>query len=145
MNKGLDRFAKQLLSIIPDMLREFTKRQKNELTRGIISLPQLTILEYLQRKNNCIMSDIAELISVSMGAATGLADRMIKNGLLKRSRSGEDRRIVKITITSKGGRVAKSVMQHRTKMIKRMFGKISASERKKYLKILEKVHKGLIA
>lgn len=145
MNKGLDRFAKRLLSIIPDMLRGFTKRQKNELTRGIISLPQLTILEYLQRKNNCIMSDIAELISVSMSAATGLADRMIKNGLLKRSRSGEDRRIVKITITSKGRRVAKSVMQHRAKMIKRMFGKISASDRKKYLKILEKVHKGLVA
>ncbi len=79
-----------------------------------------------------------------MSAATGLADRMIKNSLLKRARSIKDRRVVKIAITPKGRRVAKSVMQQRYKMIKRMFEKITPSDREKYLQILENVRKGLI-
>ncbi len=143
-DKELTLFAKRLSGILPDMMREFTKGQKNELTRGIISLPQMTILEYLYRKDTCIMSDIANLLSVSMSAATGLTDRMIKNKLLKRSRSIKDRRVVKITITPRGRKVARSVMLQRYKMIKKIFGKISIEERRKYLGILKKVHKGLI-
>jgi len=142
-DKGLTLFAKRLTRLLPDIISEFTKAQKNELTRGIISLPQMTILEYLYRKKDCIMSDIANLLSISMSAATGLTDRMIKNRLLKRSRSEKDRRVVKITTTSCGRKVAKSVAQQRYKMIKKIFGKISADERKKYLDILAKVHKDL--
>ncbi|UCH12697.1 MAG: MarR family transcriptional regulator [Candidatus Omnitrophota bacterium] len=143
-DKELTLFAKRLSGILPDMMGEFTKGQKNELTRGIISLPQMTILQYLYRKDTCIMSDIANLISVSMSAATGLTDRMIKNKLLKRSRSIKDRRVVKMTITRRGRKVARSVMLQQYKMIKKMFGKISKEERRKYLGILKKVHKGLI-
>ena len=89
------------------------------------------------------MSDIANLLSVSMSGVTGLVDRMIKNRLLKRNRSKKDRRIVEITITPRGKKVARSVMQQQYKMIKKMFGKISRDERRKYLNILEKVHKQL--
>ena len=63
---------------------------------------------------------------------------------MKRSRSIKDRRVVKITITPRGRKVARSVMLQRYKMIKKMFGKISIEERRKYLGILKKVHKGLI-
>jgi len=142
-DKELTLFAKRLSGILPDMMGEFTKGQKNELTRGIISLPQMTILQYLYRRRSCIMSDIANLLSVSMSGATGLVDRMIKNRLLKRNRSKKDRRIVEITITPRGKKVARSVMQQQYKMIKKMFGKISRDERRKYLNILKKVHKQL--
>ncbi len=142
-DKELTLFAKRLSGILPDMMGEFTKGQKNELTRGIISLPQMTILQYLCRRRSCIMSDIANSLSVSMSGATGLVDRMIKNRLLKRNRSKKDRRIVEITITPQGKKVARSVMQQQYKMIKKMFGKISRDERRKYLDILEKVHKQL--
>lgn len=142
-DKELTLFAKRLSGILPDMMGEFTKGQKNDLTRGIISLPQMTILQYLYRRRSCIMSDIANSLSVSMSGATGLVDRMIKNRLLKRNRSKKDRRIVEITITPHGKKVARSVMQQQYKMIKKMFGKISRDERRNYLNILEKVHKQL--
>lgn len=139
----LDDFAKQLLGMLHDIRREFTKAQKNEITRGIISLPQMTILEYLYKNNACIMSDIAKLLSVSMSAATGLVERMIKNKYLKRSHDLKDRRIVHITITARGKKVAKSFLQMHFKMIKRMFGNVSKKDRIAYLNIVSKIHKSI--
>ncbi|MFH0731504.1 MAG: MarR family transcriptional regulator [Candidatus Omnitrophota bacterium] len=142
-DRELTLFAKSLSCLLPDMMGAFAKAQKNELTKGIISLPQMTILEYLYREKTCIMSDIAKLLCVSMSAATGLTDRMVKNGLLQRSHSTQDRRIVRITITSRGMKVARSVAVQRYKMIKKVFGRISVEDRRKYLQILRKVHEQL--
>lgn len=139
----LNEFAKQLLGMLHDIRREFTKAQKNELTRGIISLPQLTILEHLYKNNTRIMSDIAKLLSVSMSAATGLVERMIKNRYLIRSHDLQDRRIVHITITTRGKKIAKSFLQMHFKMIKRMFGNVSKKDRIAYLNIVSKIHKSI--
>lgn len=141
--KELTIFAKQIAHILPQILAAFTKRLKNELTKGNISLPQLTILEYLNIKGTCIMSDIAKLISVTMSGATGLTDRMIKNKYLTRMRDRKDRRIVKVRITPKGRKVARFIMRHRVNMIENMFVKLSNADRKSYLEILQKVHKNL--
>ncbi len=58
-DKDLTQFAKRLAALHPEIFKEFMRRQKNELTRGIISFPQMIILEYLHKKRNCIMGDIA--------------------------------------------------------------------------------------
>ena len=96
----LDNFAQEVASFLPGMMRVFTKTRKNDLTKGIISLPQLSILEYLSTCDKCIMSDVAKLLSVSMSAVTGLTDRMIKNKLITRTRCEKDRRVVFIAIRS---------------------------------------------
>ena len=142
-DKELTKFAKQLMSILPDIHRELSRAPKNEFSLGEISLPQMTILGYLSQKKTCAMGDIAKLLSVSMSAATGLSDRMIKNKLVKRHRGVKDRRIVWITITARGKRVDKSIKRFKYNLIKRLFKKISKDERRKYLDIIGKVRDGI--
>ena len=48
------------------------------------------------------MSEIAEYIHVPLNTATGIVGRMEKNGLVERTRSREDKRIVLITFSEKG-------------------------------------------
>jgi len=138
---GLEFFAKKVSETLPYILRTFAASEKNAFTKGTISLPQMLILEYLNKEKGCMMGDIARMLSISMSGATGLADRMLKTGLLKRSRSARDRRVVNIYITPKGERAAKNVLRQRINTIKKMFSMLTEKERKKYLQILEKVKK----
>ena len=142
-DKELIQFARQMMGMTADIHREFTRAQENELTRGVITLPQMNILDYLFQKKKCTMGDISDMLSVSMSAATGLTDRMIKNKMLKRSRGVEDRRIVWIALTPQGKKVAESVRRYKYNIIKRLFKDLSKTDREKYLDIIKKIHKSI--
>jgi len=143
-DKNLDKFVKQLMEILPDIHKEFAKTPNNELTRGMITLPQMNILHFVSYKKKCTMGELAKWLSVSLSAVTGLTDRMIKHKLLLRNRNTEDRRIVWISITTKGEKIAKSISRYKYNMIKRLFNSISKQDRKKYIDIISKVRAGLI-
>jgi len=67
-----------------------------------ISPHQLYLLNYLQRKETVTPSEIAEQFGITLGAVTGFVDRLYKLGLIKRTRSEEDRRLVLIELTTEG-------------------------------------------
>ncbi len=57
-------------------------------------------LLYKQKEVN--MSEIAEYIHVPLNTATGIVGRMEKSGLIERTRSEQDKRIVLIRFTDRG-------------------------------------------
>lgn len=56
----------------------------------------------LYRKNEANMTEIADYIHVPLNTATGVISRMEKNGLVVRTRSAEDKRVVNIGFSEKG-------------------------------------------
>lgn len=68
-----------------------------------VSLAQLQLLQMLEAHGELTMTQVAEVIDVSMSNATGLIDRMAERGLVERHRSEADRRVVHVHITP-GGR-----------------------------------------
>lgn len=89
-----------------------------------ISPHQLYFLNYLQRKKTVTPSEIAEQFGITLGAVTGFVDRLYKLGLIKRTRSEEDRRLVIIELTTEGQRKLQEFYTHReerhAEIIKRM-------------------------
>lgn len=143
--KSLDEFYKKMDDLMPNLMREFVRRGADGVTRGLITVPQMLILEILNKKEECIMSELAEALSITTSATTGLIDRMIKLNLVTRSRSEKDRRIVKVNITRKGKNTIARIIEQRRKMMVETFGKIGKYERKKYLEIMEKVYRVLVS
>ena len=66
-----------------------------------LSKHELFTLLLVDRRGAIIMSQIADYVNVSMSTATGIVDRLVKNGFLERSRTDSDRRIVMISLTEK--------------------------------------------
>lgn len=138
---AIRHFANEVLKLMPDILREFLKRQTKEIAQGNISLPQILTLDVLKDRGSMRMGELAKYLSVSMAAATGVADRLVRNGFISRAGSSEDRRIVNISITAKGGKVVNEYNRARQKTIIEVFGALSGSDRDKYLELLNKIHK----
>lgn len=74
----------------------------SELNRGNLSYSQFFLLTYLSSEDYLTMTDIAKKMAHSTAAATGLVDRMAKNGYVERIHAVEDRRKIMVRITVKG-------------------------------------------
>ena len=67
-----------------------------------LSKNEILIFWLLYLKKQVNMTEIAEYIHVPLNTATGIVSRMEKDGLIERTRSSEDKRVVLIVQAEKG-------------------------------------------
>jgi len=137
------QFADKMNQVMPVIIKEFARRQVNELYKGKITLPQFLILDFLHRQDESKMSALAHFMGVTTAAMTGIVDRLVRDGFVVRGSQPEDRRIIKVKLTSKGAELVKKVNAQRRQMIIKIFGRISKRDRQDYLRILMQI-KGIL-
>ena len=142
--QNLHQFSREVTEIMPFLLREFVKREKNELATGRISFPQMVALDLLVQRSKVKMSEIAHALSVQLSTATPLVDRLVRQGMAARSRDEKDRRLVWVTVTPKGRKVINNIIREKQASIRAIFGALTAEERGQYLCVLKKVRCHLI-
>lgn len=135
----LDEFADKLNLLLPQMFKEFTRRQQNELYKGKITLPQFVLLDFLWRNGPAKMTELARTMSVTTAAMTGIITRLVRDNYACRNYDLKDRRIIRIGITQRGENLVKKINLNRREMIIDIFGRISEAERRDYLRILEHI------
>ena len=136
-------FGSEVSKMLPLILREVTRRQRTVFSKGNLALPHVVILDLLRELGPCKMGDLAKTLHLTMSAVTAIIDRMIKLKLVRRERSSEDRRIVRVTLLKKGAETARKVYEERRKTANDVFSVLTKSERREYLKLLGKVYDSL--
>ncbi|MDP2937658.1 MAG: MarR family transcriptional regulator [Candidatus Omnitrophota bacterium] len=136
---SLLEFGEKINEILPVVIQGFTRRQANALYKGQITLPQLFILDLLNRQGESKMTDMAHFMQVTTAAMTGIVERLVRDGYVVRVYDPEDRRIIKIKLTGKGNALVKKINQQRLKMFIEIFGSISEVDRQDYLRILMQI------
>ena len=139
MSITINEFADKLNNMMPVMIKEFSRRQAGEIYKGKITLPQFLILGFLHNNGDSKMCAIAKFMSVTTAAMTGMVDRLEGLGYVKREPEPEDRRIIKVVLTSKGRELVNKINLRRREMIVDVFGKISGQDRMDYLRVLTRV------
>lgn len=81
------------------VINEQSKRVKRQT--GLTG-PQLWAIKAIAEASAINVKDLAHNIYLHPATVVGILDRLEENGLVKRSRSKEDRRVVEVTLTSKG-------------------------------------------
>ena len=71
--------------------------------------PQVTALKMLEGFGDLSLSDLSARMSAKNSTITGIADRMERDGLVERTRSEADRRVVLMRLTAKGRRLAEAI------------------------------------
>ncbi len=140
---NISKFAKEVLTVFPSIHAKLLKGQPTILKKGKITISQMMLLELVHAKRECKMSDVSKALGVTKSAVTGITDRLLRMGLLRRTRLRVDRRIVKIRLRPKGIDIANKLKNYKLKMIRRLFATISQKERTQYLDILKKIQKNI--
>lgn len=116
-------------------LLEATER---ELAPYDISSPQCVILVNLANGVDSA-SGLCKGVSYDPGAMTRMIDRLERKGLVRRVRSPEDRRVVRIVLTEEGKAVYPKIVESAAKVMNRSLKGFSESEVQQLENLLQRV------
>lgn len=136
---SLLEFARRMNEVMPVIAQGFVRRQASKLYKCKLTLPQILILDFLNQQGESKMTDIARFMRVTTAAMTGIVERLVRDGYVLRVYSPQDRRIIKIKLTSRGSALIKQINEQRRKMVIKIFGNISEVDRQDYLRILMQI------
>lgn len=106
---------------------------------------QYNVLRILRGEGKPLPSlEIADRLIQVVPAITGLIDRLEKQGLVKRRRCEEDRRVVYVELTGEGKNVLKRIDAPLAALRRKLLGHMSRTELHALTKLLEKARKSLI-
>jgi DNA-binding MarR family transcriptional regulator len=117
-----------------------SRRLTKELARSVeLTGPQLTVLKMLEGVGDLSLSELSERIRAQNSTVTGIIDRMEQAGLVARVRSTEDRRVIKIKLTERGARIARTIAVEPMEVFRGALEGLSPGEVRDLLRILTKV------
>ncbi len=94
-----------------------------------ITLPQFDVLAVLERKKEAqTMTALSRQLMVSNGNITGVVDRLVREGFVKRLGSTSDRRIQYINLTHKGRRAFDRMAKAHEEWIAELFSDLTHTE-----------------
>lgn len=136
---SLNSFATELQRLMPVFLGAMIRRERNAISQGVITLPQFLGLDFLRNHPGAPVKAFAATLGVQLSSASGLLDRLEKLGLLERTHSTKDRRVVLLHLTPKGEEMVDEIMEQKRQSIAGIFSTLSPDERMVYLEMMQKV------
>jgi DNA-binding MarR family transcriptional regulator len=104
------------------------------------TLPRFDLLAQLDRApDGLTMSELSARMMVSNGNITGLADRLIEEGLVKRTPSARDRRSAHLSLTPSGKRAFDEMTPEHEAWIDTMMAGLSRQEMQQLFGLLGKL------
>lgn len=105
----------------------------------MLSGSQRTVLRALVDHGPCQVSEVANHLGVTLSAATGLVDRLVKAKLVTRERDQKDRRVVWVKVTGEGETAVKAAEARRRAALGHLIADLSEEDLSTLCSILERV------
>lgn len=101
MGQGVSRrtLSKAITQLMPDIIRGV---QLDFFVRQGVTQTQFLMLAAIHAYRQCHMSRLAASLHVRLPTATGIVDRLVRDGFVRRLRPAQDRRQVLVALTVKG-------------------------------------------
>ena len=106
-----------------------------------ISINDMHIIDAVGIREPRNMSTVAKAVSVTVGTLTTAINNLVKKGYVKRARSEEDRRVVLISLSSKGKRAFDHHEKFHDEMIKATLDGLNQEQTKILVKALKNLSK----
>lgn len=132
----LDRLAE----VAGRFMRHFHARAE---TAGCLPASQFFVLKHLGRIERCTVSELAQQMGTSVAGATGLLDRLVKAGLVRRQRDRADRRVIRISVTPAGTAALEQDRLRRRAVLAELMAALEPDEVRQLVAIYEKLNRAV--
>jgi len=128
-----------IVEAIVYLYTESRRLTKDVAARHGLTGPQLTVVKMLEALGDLSLSRLSEKIRAQNSTVTGIVDRMEREGLVVRTRSATDRRVVHIQLTDKGAGLAREVKVEPIHIFREALLSLSHEDARSLLRILTKL------
>jgi DNA-binding MarR family transcriptional regulator len=107
---------------------------ENEVRRRLrdhfdITLPRFDLLAQLDRTpNGMTLGELSQRMMVSNGNITGLVDRLVAQGLIRRVPSPTDRRVQIVSLTAEGRKFFRAMARENAEWVGQIFADLTPSD-----------------
>jgi len=113
ISQDVDRAA--LLQQLEELHASFDRRALSSWAEPLLSTPltmqQLKVLTLIAaERDRATGHDLAEALNVSVATMSGLVDRLVEHGMVRRSDDPDDRRIRRLSVTDAGTATLRSLI-----------------------------------
>ena len=104
-----------------------------------ITGPQLAVVKMLEPVSRLSLSELSWRIRSKNSTVTGIIDRMEREGLVDRSRSEQDRRVVHISLTGKGRDLAAQIPVEPVDIFRTVLAELSPRDARDLKRVLTRL------
>src|SRR4051794_32745657 len=127
---AVDRRAVELRTIVQEILNQF-QYINAEVADGPhvdLSCQELRLVEHIGDSGPRIMRELASFLLLAVNSVTSIVDNLEKKRIVRRQRSEEDRRVVRVELTDHGRRAYAAAVDQKTRFLRAMLGELNEEE-----------------
>ncbi|RCK72614.1 MAG: Transcriptional regulator, MarR family [Ignavibacteriae bacterium] len=147
--KTTKKYGKKIdlaLSLWVKLTRAYTVVQQKaaeDIRKKGLTVPQFAVLECLGHLGELSIGELTKKQLVTGGNMTLVLDNLEKEGLIKRKRLEENRRMVKVSLTEKGKQKFYKYFLPHAQFISQLLSVLSQNEQEKLANLLKKLGKSI--
>jgi len=123
-----------------DLLLAFRRNIVDDMKKGGFSheltFSQVEVFHFIESNGQKTMKEIADFLKITPPSATEIVAEMEKKGLLKRTGSKDDRRVVFITMTDTAKKLSTSVCKRKEVILNKMVSRLSEKDHRNLERII---------
>lgn len=132
-------FVDGMTDRMPRLMHAVMRYERNELSSGVLNLPQFAVLNTLWREGPLPMHTIADAMQLIPSHVTGIMDRLVAHRMARRAADARDRRVVLAEITDRGRAVIERIRSEKRKTMQRVHDELTPEERRVLLAVMDKL------
>jgi DNA-binding MarR family transcriptional regulator len=138
----LDRLARDMVSSLDRILDLMVTAAPAVEGAGLeipLTLQEMRLLKTIAQKDPTSMSTLAASMRISLPTATHLVDRLVAKGVVVRTRSEQDRRLVLVALSERSKAHAETYFKNRITLAVSILEPLEPAEREQAVKALSKI------
>lgn len=132
----------QVLDRLDAIFSRIGRLARRRMPDDTLTFGQFAVLRMLFHDGPLAMGAIAEHLGISLAGATGIIDRLVIQGVVERTRSREDRRVVWVDLSPEGQKRMEHLKDDRHQQMQQLLQPLSPDEVETLLRLLERIAEG---
>lgn len=104
-----------------------------------LSMQEMKVIDFLGKCGPSIMRKIADHLMLAVSTMTGIVDKLVQKGLVRRETPEDDRRIVRVELTEKGQEICQMNLDTYMELSRGMLEALNEEEQEILLVLLRKI------
>lgn len=124
-NEEIFKVSSMFRALLKSISREWKHSSESKYN---LSYPQFQVLYVLKIRGTMKVSELAEALTLTPPAITGLTDKLVAEGYVKKERAEDDRRVVNISLLEPGYEMIQKVKKDQKELIQGFFNILSEED-----------------
>ena len=141
-----DDLKEQMMNAMFNLVRAINKEADNcgKACGGFNEKEQILIL-YLGKNEEVKMSDLAGILDAPVSTITSIVNKLVENDILDRDHSVEDRRVINVSLTTKGKNIYKKIRTQKDELSDALLSKLSEKDQASMIKYINILASSLVS